>query len=302
MRYVLLFSMILLFFSGCAEKHPAPLMHQAACESGIYSVKSAQCLEHETLIERLAPYPVIFLGDHHSSKEVHDFGADLIRGLHKAGYTVHLANEWFTPKDDDLLAQYAAKKFDDGNFTKKTGWKKRMSYDFSLFAPMYHAVQESEGFLYGINLSKEERKRISKEALSDMSEEERTFFESLDTNVSAHRQMLSPFFGHCHSPKKGESAARCSERMYRVQVAWDTKMGHQSALLAERVLTGPEDKLIVFIGSMHLYEGLGANLRYARLCNIPSITILPEVASKPGYEHGTADYFYIYTPEKKEKK
>lgn len=301
MKYFILF-FILVFFLGCSSYQvQKPLHHTVNCNEGVYAVKSAQCLNSKELIKNLEPYKVIFIGDHHSSKKQHTFTSNIIRDLSKKGYRVHLANEWFTPEDNTILAEYANGSINDANFTAKIQWEKKKGFKFDLFSPLYHAVRDTKGELYGINLLKRERKLISDVNKNDMSKEELYFFNNLDLDVSAHKTLLSPFFSHCHKAKNGETNAECITRMYRVQVAWDTKMAIESAKLSNSVLNSDKDKLIVFVGAFHLEYGLGVNLRFARESNIPFITMLPQRSNHTEVMHGEADLIYIYNKEQAAK-
>ena len=130
-----------------------------------------------------------------------------------------------------------------------------------------------------------------------MSAQEREFVDGLDLNISAHKQLLAPFFSHCHKTRKDEDAKQCMERMYRVQVAWDSMMGQESAKLAEKL--EDNEKLIVFIGAMHLDSKLGANLRFTRQSNIPTITVLPypkdsSLEKVIEIDLGKSDIIYLY--------
>ena len=290
---IFMLAVTLLLLGGCG-KRPEPLTHHTDCQAGsIYAMNRAECIDPAMLLDMLEPYPVLFLGDHHKSEALHAFAASLIEGLSRRGYRVHLANEWFSPADNALLDTYASGAIDDGNFTKKVEWKTKAGYDFDLFAPIYHAVREGGGKLYGVNLSKAARKKISDANLTGMDEAELAFYRSLDLNVSAHRQMVAPFMKHC---TQQSDTRNCEERMYRVQVAWDSKMGQESARLAQRVLTTPREKLIVFVGAMHLNRDLGVNMRFSRLSYLPHVTILPALHTSMGYLHGTADFLYLLDP------
>jgi len=218
----------------------------------------------------------------------------LIEGLSEQGYRVSLANEWFTPEENTLLENFSAGKLDK-NTSKALGWQKRAGYDYNLTQAIYDAVIKEHGKLYGINMNKKFKKLISDQNISGMDVEQSTFYKRLDLNVTAHQQLLKPYFAHCHSHRKDESAQMCSERMYRVQVAWDSMMGEESAKLAEKL--EKDEKLIVFIGAMHLEGKLGANLRFTRASNVPSVTILPY--QKDGemcidIDHGSSDLIYLY--------
>ena len=302
MKYILLILSALLLLTGCSTKQQyQPLIHKVECTNNVYALKSAECLKRNDFITKLEQYPVIFMGDNHGSDVVHSFISDTITKLSERGYRIHLANEWFTPDDNDLLARYSAKEFDDTIFIKKFRWKKRLNSKFESFAPIYHAIRDNNGILYGINISKKEQKKISNVDKRSMSHDEKRFFYSLDLDISAHNQFLSPFFSTCHTRKQGETQEECIKRAYRVQVAWEAKMGRESAKLAKRVLKTPKDKLIVFLGAMHMVYGLGANLRFGRESDLLYANVVPQVWNLNYVEHASADFVYLHEKNAKIK-
>ena len=298
MRDILLI-FITIFFIGCSSSNiEKPLYHEVSCIESVYSLKSGECLSEDDFIKRLEPYQVIFIGDHHNSKKLHKHIAKTITLLAEKGYRIHLANEWFTPQNNSLLDSYANKTIDDNEFVQKIEWNKTRKIGFDIFAPTYHAVIDSRGKLYGINMSKEQRKLISNADIDKMISDELSFYNSLDLNISAHKTLHAPFFSHCHQKKKDESDKECRQRMYRVQVAWDSKMAKETLLLAKDILKTPKDKLLVFAGASHVAYGLGINLHFARESNIPFVTIVPQSDNHNLIEHSKADFVYIYKKEK----
>lgn len=287
--YILLF---ILMIYGCTDS-PVPLMHKPACDVGVYSVKGAECLDEKRLVDKLEAYPVIFIGDHHDNNASLAFTSSLIMQMQQRGYRIHLGNEWFIPDDQSILERYISQG-DDGNFSKEIAWEEKAGYDFERYRPIYEAVREREGSLHGLNMSKSLKQKVSDQNVTGMNKREKSFYDALDLDVSAHKQLLSPFFAYCHSTKTGESAEECSQRMYRVQVAWDTMMAQESARLAREVLKTPKDRLLLFIGAMHLYDGLGVNMRFARRSDLPFVTLIPAMSAQAGYEHAQADYLYLY--------
>jgi len=287
-----LLTILLLLLTGCTEPN-VPLEHQLPSSCTIYDMKQARCIDDRELVKRLAPYRVVFIGDHHAQTDLHQKLAKFITGLDRAGRHVSLANEWFTPEDNSLLEQYANGSF-KGDFLKAIEWKKKAGCTFDSYDLMYNAIRKAHGGLYGLNMSRESRKRISNANHSVMTKEEKDFYNSLDLNVTAHRQMLVPFFSHCHSLRKGEDAASCSERMYRVQVAWDSYMAKEAESLAKRLQHHRRDLLMVFAGSMHFSYGLGINARFARLSREPFVTIKPVPTGTDTADVGEADFLLFY--------
>lgn len=287
---------IVLLFAGCADKNSAPLHHTVQSSCSYYSLQSAECLDKQGFMNRIEPYKVIFIGDHHQSVNAHRRVVELLDGLSDDGYTLALANEWFSPQENSLLQQYVDGEL-DSNGSKALEWKKRTGFDFNLSEPIYSAVIANHGKLYGINMDKAFKTMVSEQNITAMSHEQRRFYESLDLNVSVHQQMLSPFFSHCHHLKKGETQEECTARMYRVQVAWDSMMGEESAKLAQNLKEN--EKLVVFVGAMHLESGLGVNLRFSRMTNIPFVTILPmprgdQEQKELTVDLGSSDLLYLY--------
>ena len=290
-----LLTILLLLLTGCTEPD-VPLEHRLPSSCTIYDMKQARCIDDRELVKRLAPYRVVFVGDHHAQTDLHKKIAKLITDLDSDGHHVSLANEWFRPEDNSLLKQYAKGSF-KGDFPQAVEWKKKAGYyDFDSYNLMYNAIRKAHGGLYGINLSRESRKHISDTDRSVMTKKEKDFYDSLDLNIAAHHQMLSPFFAHCHSLRKGENTTSCSERMYRVQVAWDSYMAKESAALLKRIGHRRSDLLMVFAGAMHFSYGLGINARFARLSREPFVTIKPVPTGTDTADVGEADFLLFYEP------
>ena len=192
MKQFYLLSLLLLLVGGCASPEPTPITHQVKSSCSYYALTSAECIDKEAYIKSIEPYKVIFIGDHHHSAAAHQLMLETINGLADDGYRVLVANEWFSPKENGLLSEYIAGDLDI-NGSKALGWKKRVGYDFNLSEPIFEAVIKEEGALYGINMDKKFKKMVSEQNVSAMSDEQRSFYERLDLNVSAHRALLEPF-------------------------------------------------------------------------------------------------------------
>jgi len=293
---------LLVLFTACSTPPATPPKFEIQeHKNSIFILKQGKTATLKQLSKEIAKYPVIFVGDHHTSVDTHEFMNALLGSLIADGYRVHLANEWFSPKHDKLLQRYTQGKISSNQLKKQRGWDKLTSLDWGLSSRLYETIRRGGGRLYGINLTRKARKRISSKLLSTMSPKERRFYDSLDTNVSAHKSLIEPFFENCHKmmpPRGGES---CQERMYRVQVAWDSYMAQQSAKLAKRVLKTPRDKLVVFAGDMHMQYQLGIPLRFARLSNQPTFTIInhktkqqKSMEKRVTLDVGLGDAVYIY--------
>lgn len=296
LKLTLAFIATIFLFTGCANKEPKPLTHNLDKIEGIYSIKQAKSISMQELVNEVKNYPVIFVGDHHNTEKTHKFFADFINELGKKGYNLSLANEWFTPTQNSILKEYTDDKFDTATFKQKVEWEKFSKYKWEYVAPLYEAIKNSGGRLYGMNIGKEDRTKISLKQFDKMSDEEKAFYNNLDLSVTAHHQLVSPFLEHCDKMPK-VSDEPCQDRMYRVQVTWDTYMAQNVAKIAKEVIKSPKDKLLVFAGAMHIEQNLGIPLRFARLSNLPYISISNEKIEKDEdlkIDTNKADFVYIY--------
>lgn len=268
MRHMKQFLILLTFllFTGCftnIEKlsHKIDEKHEQ-----FYSSKKAQEINMKELIDEISQYKVIFVGDHHNNVSTHKFFTKVLENLAKKGYKLNLASEWFSPTHNNILEKYAKGEILSKELKEKRKWEKFTKYKWEIVEPLYETIKNSKGKIYGINLTKKQRSKISLKADLKMSKKEKLFYETLDLKVFAHKNLVKPYFSHC-SKMKIKSSEPCEERMYRVQVAWDTYMAEQSNILARKVLKNENDKLIIFAGAMHIEEGLGIPLRFSRINN-----------------------------------
>ena len=295
LKILITFITTIFLFTGCTEK-VAPLTHNLEKKEDIYSIKQAKSISMQDLVKEVEHYPIIFVGDHHNTEKTHKFFAEFINELAKKGYNLNLANEWFTPEQDSILKDYTDNKFDITTLKQKVEWDKFTKFKWEYVALLYEAIKNTHGKLYGINISKENRTKISLKQFDKMSDEEKDFYNNLDLSVTAHHQLISPYLEHCDK-MPSITKEPCEERMYRVQVTWDTYMAENTAKIAKQVLKSPKDKLLIFAGAMHIEQNLGIPLRFSRLSNIPFITISNEKIEKDEdlkINTNKSDIVYIY--------
>jgi len=301
MKQKLLYIIVVsVFFIGCTNSQNlhTPLTHTLEKKEGIYSVKQAKNIKMQDLINEVEHYSIIFVGDHHNNKKTHKFFENFLKELDKKGYNLNLANEWFTPNHNELLKDFTDGKLDGIRLKERRYWDEFTKYKWEYLEPLYETIKNNGGNLFGMNISKEDRKKISLNQFEKMSKEDKSFYDTLDLNVSAHRQLVMPYLKHCNQmPSTSKSVEPCELRMYRVQVTWDTYMANNVNKIANNVLKTPKDKLIVFVGAMHIEQNLGIPLRFSRLSNLPFITISNEkIDTKKDLKIDTnkADIVYIY--------
>jgi uncharacterized iron-regulated protein len=297
-KYIFVILFVVLY-TGCSLKKEQLSFNIEKKEEHLFSSKKAKEISYAELIDEIKEYKVVFVGDHHNTKASHEFFNEVLNKLISEGYNIHLANEWFYPSHNKLLEDYTKGVIDSKTLKEKREWEKFTKYKWEYVEKLYETVKKSNGKLYGINISKKERKKISLKQLSLMNAGEKIFYDNLDLDVQVHKDLVSPYFKHCNKmPIKSDED--CEKRMYRVQVTWDTYMAKQTNLLAKRVLNSPKDILLVFAGAMHVEKNLGIPLRFSRLNNTPFTTITNYRISKEEnikFPINKADIIYIYNKQ-----
>ena len=299
LKKILSIGSVLFFFVACSKLSSINQVftHDLDKKEGIYSVKQARSIDMKELVKDLEYYPVIFVGDYHDTKKTHKFFENLLKELDKEGYKIHLANEWFSPKHNKLLEEFISGQINGSELKKRRKWDEFTKFKWEYVEPLYEAVKKNNGKLYGMNIPKEERKKIRLKQFDKMSKSEKEFYDSLDLDVSAHRQLVMPFLEHCNKmPQKSEEP--CEERMYRVQVAWDSYMAENVADIVKNNIKTKKDKVVVFAGAMHIEQNLGIPLRFSRLSNLPFATISNEEIDSESdlvkVNNSKSDFVYIY--------
>lgn len=299
LKKILSIGIILFFFVACSKPSSINQVftHDLGKKEGIYSVKQARSIDMKELVKDLEYYSVIFVGDYHDTKKTHKFFENLLKELDKEGYKIHLANEWFSPKHNKLLEEFISGQINGSELKQRRKWDEFTNFKWEYVEPLYEAVKKNNGKLYGMNISKEDRKKIRLKKFDKMSKSEKEFYDSLDLNVSAHKQLVMPFLEHCNKmPQKSDEP--CEERMYRVQVAWDSYMAKNLADISKNNIKTKKDKVVVFAGAMHIEQNLGIPLRFSRLSNLPFTTIsneeIDEESDLVKVNNSKSDFVYIY--------
>jgi len=210
MRFIILISIIL---EVCEAKNIVIKNDNSIILQDTRSISLKQ------LVLSVEDYQIIFFADHHDTIKTHEFFKSFLDTLILKGYTIHLANEWFTPRHNNILKLYTDDKISSIELKNRRSWYEEISTKWKLSEMLYETVKKSNGRLYGINMPKEMRKKISLKLFDDMNIKEKNFYYDLDLNISEHKFFVMPLFDNCCKNKSKKEMNACKRRMYRVQVA-----------------------------------------------------------------------------------
>ncbi len=233
------------------------------------------------LTERIAGYPVVFVGETHDRYGDHLGQLDVIRGLAARGVPLVIGMEMFQQPYQPYLDDYIAGRIDERAMLVGTGWFDRWRYDYRLYRPILAYAREQGIPVVALNIESELVERVSSVGIDGLEPEERARLpETFDGYDPAHRARLREIFeGHAASGK-GDF-----DRFLQVQEVWDQGMAKRAS---ETLREHPGRHLVVLSGSGHLMYGAGIPSRVERYTGARSVIILPGdgVRVRPGI----ADY------------
>jgi uncharacterized iron-regulated protein len=247
-----------------------------AIEAGkIYDASTGKLLSFERLVDRLSAVRVVFLGESHTSMQIHRMQARIIRALYERNPNIMIGMEFFQRADDEVLKEWSRGWLTERGLLYKAGWYEDGGYNFGYYRPILDFARENGLPVIGINIPRTVLRTISTQGYDALDEEARTMVGAIDVTNEEHRRLIRHYFGGANMGHGGaeseEAAEERFERMYAAQRTWDTVFAN-SVIEAARDFDGI---IVVIVGSGHVAYNLGSNLVLARQSDLSQATVMP---------------------------
>lgn len=240
--------------------------------------------ELETLIPALADSRVVLIGETHDRLEHHLVQLEILRGLHAIDPQIAIGMEAFQQPFQRHLDDYVAGKLSERELLRESEYYERWRFDFRLYAPILRFAREHELPLIALNLPVEITRKVGKEGIEALSDEERAEIpEEIDRSDAEYEGRLEEVFER-HPRIEGRSF----ERFLEVQLLWDEGMAERAAGFLE---SHPEYRFVILAGSGHIAYGSGIPRRLVR--RIPASTAVVLVGWEGEFEPGLGDYLLL---------
>ena len=198
----------------------------------------------ERLMEKAERARVIYLGETHDRKDVHEFQLRVIKELEGRGYPVVILMEAFQQPFQDALDEYVECEIGEGEMLRRTEYHRRWRFDVELYAPIWRFAKERGIKLLALNIPSELLGEVRKRGIGRV--RSRYFPRRIMPFRERHRAFLLEAMG--------EHKKAVKKTFFDIQLAWDTGMSYR---VAKAVLAYPEAKLVVIVGSGHVWRGYG---------------------------------------------
>lgn len=231
------------------ERQPLPhdIVMRAALPYQGLRYDDGKLLSRDDLLETLADVDLVCIGENHDNPHDHYAQLSLLQGLLRlaaySGREVAVGFEMVQLPYQSVLDDWGAGKIDDDELLSGVEWDKRWRFDFNLYRPIFELGRRSSATLLALNARSELTRKIAREGLRGLSDEERAELPELDLDDSAHRAWFHSMMREHPAPHAG------MRRMYAAQVTWDETMAATAAKWLDK--RTPARQLVVIAGAGH---------------------------------------------------
>ncbi len=205
-------------------------------------------VERDALFSALADAKAICVGETHSNPHHHWVQLQVLDQVStraaSAGVTVAVGLEMFQRPFQKVLDDYAAAAIDERVMLARTEWRDRWGYDFALYRPMLAMAQARKLPILALNLRKEITKKVGKQGIAGLTDEERAGLPEVVLDDAAHRAWFNEIMS-------GHPGGEVKESVYEAQVLWDETMADTAA---RWVVGGDGRKVVIFAGNGHCHD------------------------------------------------
>ncbi|NPB04209.1 MAG: ChaN family lipoprotein [Thermotogae bacterium] len=234
----------------------------------VFDLHTGDRLEFDTLIKRIisSKSRVVYLGEIHTNKGIHDFQMRVIKALYEHDTSLAIAYEMFQQPAQRYLDDYVQGGIHEIVMLYKARWHETWKYDIGLYRETWLFARRHKLPLLALNVPDNFRKKardMSWDKLrktpylpKDLQEPDSAYIEQFKTMMG----------GHTHFDEK------TLRRFLKAMVVWDEGMAYA---LAKYMKREPKRRVVVLVGSGHVYNRLGIPNRVERMTGDRGIVVIP---------------------------
>ena len=235
----------------------------------IVHVATGEKITFAQLADSLDGERIVYVGEAHSNKESHELELQVLKEFYKRnGGNIAVGMEMFKRLHQDVLDKWTGGEISEKDLLFLTDWDSEWGYDYNHYKGIMDFIRDNKVPVVALNIKREFQKKISKNGIEGLSEEERETLPEIDTTDVYHRRYLERIMkGHGDT-----DMSEAFERFYLIQCVWEDVMAESIS----KYLSSPEGKerkLLVFIGGGHIIYHFGVPKRVYRRNHLPYLTI-----------------------------
>ncbi|HKL49239.1 MAG TPA: ChaN family lipoprotein, partial [Desulfuromonadales bacterium] len=224
----------------------------------ILHIPTGYYVDESEMLDAVDDARIVYVGETHDNPASHRVELTVLKAVSESyPGKAALGLEMFTPSQQDTLDRWVAGELSEKEFLKESGWYKQWKMEFALFRDILVFARDNDIPIIGLNADKDLVRKVGREGVEALTEEERQKVPQLDMDDPYHRAMTKAFFGD------HDSGDNMLESFLRVQTLWDETMAANIADYLSR-----EDRkdhhMVVMAGGNHIRFGYGIPRRVFR--------------------------------------
>jgi uncharacterized iron-regulated protein len=257
---------------GCSAYKPGSLSdvtEAAARERVVHALDLRRMDRLETVIDEMAGYDVVLVGERHDRLGDHLNQLAVIRGLAERWPDMAIGMEFFQRPYQAALDDYVAGRIGEAEMLRRTEYFDRWRFDYRLYRPLLSFARERGIPVIALNLPAELTRRVGTDGLDALSAEEAVSVpREMNRDDPAYRARLEAIFEQHPSTRSGDF-----DRFVDVQLLWDEGMAETAAdYLAEH----PGRRMVILAGTGHVAYRSAIPDRLERRADVKTAVVVSE--------------------------
>lgn len=233
--------------SGMSWKSPLGRSHPLT--GRIWEISSAQFIDRETLVKRLAGADFVLLGERHDNPDHHMLQAEVVRSLLAVGRRPAVGFEMLGLDDASIIAGHLAAAPDDAaGLGRAVNWNQRGWPDWAMYQPIAEAALQAKLRIVATNLPLATARKMTRDGLTAL---EPRMIRELGLDQPPPKPVFARMAADIRDAHCGYAPEQSLKAMVDVQRARDAQMA-QSLIAAG----GPGGAILV-AGAGHVRNDYG---------------------------------------------
>ncbi len=288
---VLSFLMLTLTLGACVKNLVHPSLDVTFLpQKGDFVSKSGERLSFAEIIEMARDKDYILLGEGHKNICDHKVQQRVLAGLATTDYAPSVGLEMVAVDMQPVLDDFGKGQVEIDALEEELQWSTKWGYSYSLFAGLFEIANRNSLPVAGLNVPTHVTKKITKEGIDALTEEERAL---LPTEIVPPSSAQTAFLDMIYSQHTslGDDNATQRERFFLVQSIWDSKMAEEAVRMRKKY----DWPVLIIAGGGHVENGWGIAHRIKQFD--PGAKILTLMPWRGGeFDNESGDAFF-YCPE-----
>lgn len=245
----------------------------------IYRAKSGKKISFDEMIDELASKKVVFLGETHTSMNIHNGQDRILRALYERNPDITIGMEFFKRRDNEALKEWSVGKLTEEELIYKTDWYTKVGFNFGYYRSIMNFAKDKGLAVEGINIPRTLLRKVSQKGIENLTEMEKKTVGTIDVSNKEHKQLIMKYFEGAMGMGHGKNMMMNNEmmnRFYTSQCVWDN-------VFSDSILNKAENSnglYVVIVGSGHVSYKLGANRRLKEKSDVSQASVFPVEVSE----------------------